>query len=88
MSQSNQRKVYKYDPKKFPNGPQFEDAVDYPPEILTSNQKLLIDPMAQVFCVVVAGILYLIFTSQPTRGGRTMKKRSNKRHNKTYKQKR
>jgi len=83
----NVKKVYKFNPKNFPNGFQFEDAADYPNEVLTSSQNILNDTMAQVFFAVVGSVLYLIFTSQSTTGGRTMKKRSNKRHNKTYKHK-
>ena len=47
-----------------------------------------LNPGIQLVLVFAAGFLYLVFSSSIRGGGRTMKNRSNKIHNKTYKQKR
>lgn len=56
--------------------------------IVVDGLEPFLNPGIQLVLVFAAGFLYLVFSSSIRGGGRTMKKRSNKRHNKTYKQKR
>ena len=94
MSQSNQppnkppTQVFKFEPQKLKRGEGAFSMIEYKNEVIQSQQQIYADPAVQVFSAVVGGILFLIVYEFATRGGRTMKKRSNKRHNKTYKQKR